>query len=611
MIRILECVVRVRLRHPWLGLPSTVLADMIAVFTTDAVLPRLAERLDDTRPMLPRVDVHVAVALGDVLAPTGQPMSVRHRTVPTVGRDLQPGAVFALHEAVEAAVHRAYSQVVHESRPADDPAVHLDSDRATDSVEAEFRRATAGLLLRARQRGYLDALLRVTDASVIAAWQRLFSSSADPTSMAAGVSPTPGSDVRTFRAVLDAADALRSTTTAVEPAVERRSGQRIVPVSSPDRRSVVPGSDAGQTVAEGPSAPGADPPPADSHVWPGTTSLRRHRDGQAGVTAPKSAMSSPELTAISAAEVHRSGPGVAVSETPAGSANLAVTSPDFSSPAPAAPTRPRRHGTVDVATVLPFILFGPLHRMGLLDALTATLLAIGDAHGPATFAAALAGKTLAPPVPGGHRSTEELATVAAAAGLDQPPDGIDFARLASARSLWWPPIQQLIVADLTHRSATGPAIAAGRCGHRRPRGRLPDHIGGTEAETAAVATAFGDPPIATGPSPLVDYVEAMHQRPAGGRHDVAPGLDGPIDVITGIASAAVAWQLWHDREDTHPLLAVRRFADLDGQVTFERDRVLVRMPLGRRHSDLTHSGLLQTVPGIWWYGDRPLELTGG
>ncbi|MFJ6997946.1 hypothetical protein [Streptomyces sp. NPDC003090] len=75
--------------------------------------------------------------------------------------------------------------------------------------------------------------------------------------------------------------------------------------------------------------------------------------------------------------------------------------------------------------------------------------------------------------------------------------------------------------------------------------------------------------------------------------------------------STIAWTLWRDRETPDPLLALHRFADLEATVRFDRDAVRVRVPLGRRHTDLLRGGLLADVPDVPWLGGRPLTFTGG
>ncbi|MCB9572664.1 MAG: hypothetical protein H6709_11315 [Kofleriaceae bacterium] len=98
-----------------------------------------------------------------------------------------------------------------------------------------------------------------------------------------------------------------------------------------------------------------------------------------------------------------------------------------------------------------------------------------------------------------------------------------------------------------------------------------------------------------------------------------PALPGPdaavLEDVLGQAAALalgdVAWTLFAAREPATPVLALRRFADLDACVTFGADDVRVRVPLGRRHGDLFFHGYMTRVPAVPWLGGRAVELAGG
>jgi hypothetical protein len=110
---------------------------------------------------------------------------------------------------------------------------------------------------------------------------------------------------------------------------------------------------------------------------------------------------------------------------------------------------------------------------------------------------------------------------------------------------------------------------------------------------------------------LAEVVAMAVERPWSGRADLVPEVDGPISFIANVALAALAWELWHRYgERTHPATAVRRLGDLDGRVSLEPGRIIVRMPLGRRHADLRDSNLLRTVPNVPWLEGRRLEFEG-
>lgn len=85
-----------------------------------------------------------------------------------------------------------------------------------------------------------------------------------------------------------------------------------------------------------------------------------------------------------------------------------------------------------VQSALPFLLLGPLARIGYLDTLHATLEAAGLSDQQPCFPMLLARKALDPPQRGWRFSSASVATSAALAGLLEPipePAVVDFARL--------------------------------------------------------------------------------------------------------------------------------------------------------------------------------------
>ncbi|MFO1119691.1 MAG: hypothetical protein U1E38_06140 [Rhodospirillales bacterium] len=94
---------------------------------------------------------------------------------------------------------------------------------------------------------------------------------------------------------------------------------------------------------------------------------------------------------------------------------------------------------------------------------------------------------------------------------------------------------------------------------------------------------------------------------------------GELEQTAGLAAALalghIAWLLagkdpeaWRSPD---PLLARERFETLSARVCFSPERVEVVLPLGRRHRDLRDIGLLDSIPGVPWLGDRPVEFRGG
>jgi hypothetical protein len=90
----------------------------------------------------------------------------------------------------------------------------------------------------------------------------------------------------------------------------------------------------------------------------------------------------------------------------------------------------------------------------------------------------------------------------------------------------------------------------------------------------------------------------------------APALERSVTLAAGAALGTIAWTLWHDKGSTDPVLALERFVDLDGRVTFASDAVRVRVPLGRRHQDLREHGFLADIAGVPWFGGRVVEFPG-
>jgi hypothetical protein len=90
-----------------------------------------------------------------------------------------------------------------------------------------------------------------------------------------------------------------------------------------------------------------------------------------------------------------------------------------------------------------------------------------------------------------------------------------------------------------------------------------------------------------------------------------PAVERALTVTAGIALGTIAWLLWRHREPADPQLALARLGDLGGVVRYDRDAVRLRLPLGRRHTDLLEHGLLADVADVVWLGGRTLILAGG
>jgi hypothetical protein len=289
---------------------------------------------------------------------------------------------------------------------------------------------------------------------------------------------------------------------------------------------------------------------------------------------------------------------------------------------------------VQVASVLPFLLVGPLNDLGVLDAITAAVAGLGAPDLIRAFAAGLARKVLPPPYDGWRQPLEVTATVAAFAGQQNVPHGSAIERLGRSVDQWWPVVEEVLIAELVDlRAASSPLLvthSAGGFVAAGADGLAPLLWGGTDDavrrlwERCDRPTVFADFSLAaplsavrprgdsTQLESLAELVALAAERPAGGRAELAPEFDGPISLVANVGLAALAWELWKtDGELTHPALALKRLGDLDGRVIFTPDCVTARMPLGRRHADLRDSGLLRTVADVPWFDGRPMEFEAG
>ncbi|MFD7504096.1 hypothetical protein [Streptomyces sp. NPDC059850] len=340
----------------------------------------------------------------------------------------------------------------------------------------------------------------------------------------------------------------------------------------------------------------------------------------------------------------------------------------------ATPMVQRTTGEVRVCSALPFLLAGPLARIGYLDAIGPALAGLELAEDAPLFAAALAYKVLGATARGWRRTERDGEAAAAFAGLHPPVaeehltafarqvrpalpvlDGVlalsvcrghdpadpllitgadDALLLADAQGMF--PIAWATDAAglLPYWQASGrPTVLL--CDGPLPPGTLRDLATGGVPFLTGVRPLRGDPvarlpwrtPLwtAVGATPdlrlaaelpahaerFADLVTALvSERRAV---PLAPdrGLERTVTLAAALGLATIAWTLWRDRETPDPLLALRRFADLEATVRFEAEAVRVRVPMGRRHTDLLRGGLLADVPDVVWLGGRTLTFSAG
>lgn len=346
-------------------------------------------------------------------------------------------------------------------------------------------------------------------------------------------------------------------------------------------------------------------------------------------------------------------------------------SPAAPAPTTGAPTPvpdPVPVGETRVCSVLPFLLAGPLARIGYLDAIGPALAAVDLLADAPLFAAALAYKVLAAPERGWRHTGDTHAAAAAFAGLTEVGDLGGFAArvapalpvldgvLALSLCRGHDPADPLLVAGVDgglllvdsvglFPVAWAPEVA-GLLGHWAACGRpdlvvcdgpLPPHcLRELAAAGAGLVTAvrpLRDDPLTRLPRPAPLWT-AGHPAPGLAAdlpahtanldellrelatrrvaHRAAGGaLDRSALLAASLGLGLVSWTLWRERETPTPVLALSRFADLEATVRYTPDAVRVRIPLGRRHADLLRHGALTDVGDVVWLGGRTLTFAGG
>ncbi|SEF19841.1 hypothetical protein SAMN05421837_101123 [Amycolatopsis pretoriensis] len=341
-----------------------------------------------------------------------------------------------------------------------------------------------------------------------------------------------------------------------------------------------------------------------------------------------------------------------------------ATPPAAEGPVETVTGSPRPAGEVRVGSVLPFLLAGPLARTGYLDAIGPALSGVDLLAEAPLFAAALAYKVLGAPQRGWRRAPGDDVVAAAFAGLESVPDLTTFARRVAPAL---PVLDGVLALSLCRgHSPAGPLLVAGVDDGLLlidGEGLFPVAWASTVEGLLPHWEACGRPPVLVraGPLPptcLRDLAAAgvrfiTDARPVrdepltrlrwrtplwttGGveprlaadfpgervdelvrtvfvEHRAVPlaadrALDRGVALAASLALGMVAGQLWGG--DT-PVLALTRFADLEATVRFTRDAVRVKIPLGRRHTDLWRGGALTDVPNVVWLGGRTLTFSGG
>ncbi|MGE5186600.1 MAG: hypothetical protein ACM31C_31305 [Acidobacteriota bacterium] len=325
-----------------------------------------------------------------------------------------------------------------------------------------------------------------------------------------------------------------------------------------------------------------------------------------------------------------------------------------------------------VRSVLPFLLLSPLHHAGWLDQ-AATLLELHGCEGDAfALAAGLAAKVLDPLERGWSRSHADRLALAAFAGRSEPIADAEIAAAAArlrpvlaaldaglravivrARrpvpvALWrdergWYLLDgdgtvvlgaSTALRDVLAAAPAAPIVVPARFAEREvfdaidfanarfitdappSRGdawrsfagtsrRLYTNDTATPAGKLAALTAHLDHSLAL----AEELAEVLAERPAIPR-DPLTAFDATCTLAATAALADIGARLF-PAEPTTPVLALTRFRDLDARVTFGPQRIRVRVPLGQRHADLLHHGVLGELANVPWLAGCTIDLGGG
>jgi hypothetical protein len=349
--------------------------------------------------------------------------------------------------------------------------------------------------------------------------------------------------------------------------------------------------------------------------------------------------------------------------------HTAAVNPIVLSPHAATAAVPHRR-----ALALPFLLLPALARRGTLDALAMAVDTTGVRDAWPALATALAYKVLPSPGRGWRRAALDHDTAAAFADTATPVADAEIARvggrlhgaldgvfrhleIAAAADaevgfvLWRGQRDTYVVFAVPGLFPVGCYASVAACAdaiavHQRPvyvDAAAPRAVmaaldsGNCRFVTAASPTRHepwrpvrspdgrrwwtndfsSAPPAAAAPILETNAADAERIWPAlfADRPAVARRTDLELDRLLSLAAAIalgdIAWNLWREREPPHPLLVLERFGDFDARVTSDATGVTVRVPLGRRHSDLMRHGLLGDLADIPWMGRRIVRVMGG
>lgn len=629
-----RCTLRVVRRRGWSWGPDPRRLMRAAVAALPALVERALEGLvteeADLEVSAP-VHLRVPVRLSELLALAGDASRPAQTAETPAARAVASRLARAAAAALPAETLR--TETARDERAAARPTDARQEDEAARAEQDDARAPLLRLLLAWRERGELETHLAALDEPALAVWHdalagtRLEGAAALPAEALKGFAREVASKLRAR--VRGRASLLRLRIVAVVECVERWQ-------LSPDDPLLRAALDEAFAEAR-PRGAGED----EAKAAPAPV-----RDGEA---------------AKPSARVRQEPPRAAPARP-----SLIVESEDAGVAA-----------EVEVACALPFLLLGPLARVGYWEALAGALAAARLTEDAPLYAAALAYKVLSPPERGWRRAPQDERAAAAFAGLDAAPEGsllTEFARRFSPHAA---PLDSVVTHALIHghdpdrpvlmrRDEGGGLVLFDTEGlfvvaraddwpSLLPAARhfmeTPLLVPAESADPALLRALEGDgftfvtdAAPARGESwrelrrtpserwrtnardareaPLVraglrlaraEEEAAALWRALAVERPALPlaresRLEQSLTHAAALALGTLAWELWRTREETTPLLALERFADLEARVRFTETRVAVSLPLGRRHADLVGAGLLADVRGVPWLGRRVVRF---
>lgn len=277
------------------------------------------------------------------------------------------------------------------------------------------------------------------------------------------------------------------------------------------------------------------------------------------------------------------------------------------------------------APLLPLLVASVLYRAGIVTRVERQLAQAGATEELPLWVAALTFKLGPRPIRGWMYAPEVWAQAALLSG-NPLFSGEGLARLADAPSVAWPELTQALVPILAPPDAPLVAVLSG--------------------DAIALMTEAPMAPVWSGPAELPALLQAAAGRRVSRHHPLAPQLlpeatdcraeladglretlqlltersacplarlphfDRHLGVVAGWALARIGATLWP--EETPPaVLVMERFASLQVQVRRDEEGLAVRVPLGRRRTDLYGAGLLADIDRAPWLFGGSLRFRGG